>query len=153
MLLHTSGIQRRNQKEHWHHFLGIGLISPMTSIGMRLSRSTTVSTANQPMLPEPHHGEIWLVTLDKRRPVVVLTRDPMGSYLHSVLVGPITSTIRGLSTEVQIGQEDGISRKSVVNLDNVQLVARSEFVRHVGNASRQTLALICRAMSTAIDCD
>ena len=48
--------------------------------------------------PAARRGEIWLAELDKRRPVVVLTRDPMGRVLHSVIVGPVTSTIRGLTT-------------------------------------------------------
>ncbi len=47
--------------------------------------------------------------LDKRRPVAVLTSDPLGRYLQAVLVGPVTSTIRGLSTEVDVGAEDGVS--------------------------------------------
>lgn len=49
-------------------------------------------------LPAPRRGEVWLVELDKVRPAVVMTRDPMGRYLRRVIVGPITSTIRGLET-------------------------------------------------------
>jgi len=51
--------------------------------------------------PAPRRGELWLADLDKRRPVVVLTRDPLGRLLHAVIIGPVTSTIRGLSTEVE----------------------------------------------------
>jgi len=63
-------------------------------------------------------GEIWLAEQDKRRPVV-LTRDPLGRLLHSVIVGPVTSTVRGLNTEVALTEADGIRRTSVVNLDNL----------------------------------
>ena len=50
------------------------------------------------MTHEPRRGEVWLAQLDKVRPVIVLTRDPMGRHLNSVIVAPVTSTIRGLAT-------------------------------------------------------
>lgn len=102
--------------------------------------------------PTPRRGDIWLAELDKRRPVVVLTRDPMGHVLHSVLVGPITSTIRGLSTEVELGAADGIRSRSVVNLDNLQLLHRGRLVRRVGQATASTMSRICEAVEAAIDC-
>jgi mRNA interferase MazF len=67
--------------------------------------------------PAPKRGDLWLAELDKPRPVVVLTRDPLGSHLNAVVVGPVTSTVRGLSTEVPVGPEDGARISSVVNLD------------------------------------
>ncbi len=106
--------------------------------------------AGPSMTPEPRRGEIWLAELDKRRPVVVLTRDPLGRILHSVIVGPVTSTIRGLSTEVELGAADGVRQRSVVNLDNLQLLARARLVRKVGEAESATLARICRAAEVAI---
>jgi mRNA interferase MazF len=102
--------------------------------------------------PATRRGEIWLAQLDKRRPVVVLTRDPLGRLLHSVIVGPVTSTIRGLSTEVELSEDDGVRRLSVVNLDNLQLVPRSRLVRRVGRAAPHTLRAICAAAAQAIDC-
>jgi len=56
-------------------------------------------------------GEVWLADLDKTRPVIVLTRDPLGRLLHSVIVVPVTSTIRGLSTEVPLRRDDGIRHR------------------------------------------
>jgi len=102
--------------------------------------------------PAVRRGEIWLAELDKRRPVVALTRDPMGRVLHSVIVGPVTSTIRGLSTEVELSEEDGVHRPCVVNLDNLQLVPRSKLVRRVGRVAPHTLRAICAATAQAIDC-
>lgn len=104
------------------------------------------------MTPTPRRGEIWLAELDKTRPVIVLTRDPMGALLDAVIVAPVTSTIRGTSTEVALGQEDGIRRPSVANLDNVQLVARERFRRRVGHARSTTLSAICAALVNAVDC-
>lgn len=104
------------------------------------------------MTAEPRRGEVWLARLDKLRPVVVLTRDPMGRYLHSVIVGPITSTVRGLSTEVEVGPEDGVRVESVINLDNTQLVERSRIERKVGSVRHETMDRVCDAMSIAIGC-
>lgn len=104
-------------------------------------------------MPEPRRGEVWLAELDKRRPVVVLTRDPLGRYLHSVVVGPVTTTVRGLTTEVAIGAADGVRVDSVVNLDNLQLLERSRLIRRVGRATEATMHSICNAVSTAIGCN
>ncbi len=102
--------------------------------------------------PAPRRGEVWLADLDKRRPVVVLTRDPLGKYLHAVIVGPITSTVRGVSTEVEVGPPDGVAISSVVNLDNAQLVARARLVRKVGRVRGETMAAICGALAIAVGC-
>jgi mRNA interferase MazF len=104
--------------------------------------------------PDPvvHRGEVWLVDLDKTRPVIVLTRDPLGRLLHSVIIAPVTSTIRGLSTEVPVGLDDGIRHPSVANLDNVQLLARHRFRRRVGRVQPATMRALCVALSVALDC-
>lgn len=103
-------------------------------------------------LVAPRRGEVWLAELDKRRPVVVLTRDPLARILGSVIVGPVTSRVRGVSTEVEVGPRDGVSRSSVVNLDNLQLLPRDRLVRRVGRAAPETMRLICEAVAEAIDC-
>lgn len=100
----------------------------------------------------PRRGEVWLAELDKVRPVVILTRDPLAALLNAVIVAPITSTVRGVSTEVSVGAADGVRRESVANLDNVQLLARSRLVRRVGRARRATMAAICTALNTATGC-
>ena len=103
--------------------------------------------------PRPRRGEVWLARLDKVRPVVVLTRDPMGALLHAVIGAPVTSTVRGLSTEVPVGPDDGVRIESVANLDNLQLVARSRLVRRVGRARAVTMRTICDALEIAVGCD
>jgi mRNA interferase MazF len=95
---------------------------------------------------------VWLAELDKVRPVVVMTRDPMGRILNAVLVAPVTSTVRGVSTEVAVGEEDGIRRPSVANADNLQLIARDRLVRRVGRARHSTMSSLCTALSIAVDC-
>jgi len=95
---------------------------------------------------------VWLAHLDKVRPVIVLTRDPLGRLLNAVIAAPVTSTVRGVSTEVPVGPPDGIRVPSVANLDNVQLVARSRLVRRVGRATGDTMEGLCNALSTATSC-
>jgi mRNA interferase MazF len=60
---------------------------------------------------------------DKKRPVVVLTRDSAISYLSTVSVTPITSTIRGVPSEVLLGEDDGMKVACAVNLHNTITVA------------------------------
>lgn len=62
---------------------------------------------------------------DKKRPVVVLTRDSALEFLGELTVAPITSTIREIPTEVVLGPEDGMPRDCAVNLDHLQTVSRS----------------------------
>ena len=72
-------------------------------------------------------GDLWLYEFrspDRRRPVLVLTREVMVNRLHTVTVAPITSTIRGTATEVRVGTFEGLKDESVVNLDHVQTVPR-----------------------------
>jgi mRNA interferase MazF len=76
----------------------------------------------------------------------------MGSLLRSVISAPVTSTIRGLSTEVRLGPVDGVRVPSVANLDNVQLVARARLVRRVGRARPATMEAMCEALARAAGC-
>src|SRR5512134_1582541 len=75
------------------------------------------------MAPRVNRGEIWLYTFgspDKRRPVLVLSRQKAIGLLRTVLVAPITSAAHGAPSEVQVGIEEGLKHDSVVNLDQVQ---------------------------------
>ncbi len=61
---------------------------------------------------------------DKTRPVLILTRDSVIDVLGEVTVAPITSTARGIPSEVAVTSENGLHQDSVVNLDHVQTVPR-----------------------------
>jgi mRNA interferase MazF len=78
------------------------------------------------------HGQLWWADLDKVRPVVVLTRRRVAPRLTRVLVAPITTTARGLPTEVALGPAEGVRGGSVANLDNVQLVPVACLLRRAG---------------------
>lgn len=73
------------------------------------------------------HGEIrWyrFVAPDKRRPVLVLTRNSALEFFNEVTIAPITTTIRNIPTEVRIGPAEGVARESAINLDHLQTVPR-----------------------------
>ena len=74
------------------------------------------------------HGEVRWYRFrhpDKKRPVLVLTRDSALEFLGEVTVAPITTTIRDIPTEVVLGQTDGMPRDCAVNLDHIQTVAQT----------------------------
>jgi mRNA interferase MazF len=75
---------------------------------------------------------IHLVTLDKKRPVLVLTRHWGIQRLRRVVVAPITSTVRGAISEVAVGPANGLHHPSVVNLDDTQLIRSNELGRPIG---------------------
>jgi mRNA interferase MazF len=97
---------------------------------------------------------VWFADVpgDKRRPVLILSRDPMGQILHSVICAPITSTIRGLGTEVALGATAGLVHRSVANFDNTFLLARRRLVRRLGRASPSAMAAACDAIANAVGC-
>lgn len=101
-------------------------------------------------------GEIWLYTFkapDKRRPVLVLTRQEVIGLLRTVMVAPITSTIRGAPSEVVVGIEEGLKNPSAVNLDHVQTVDQSGLGHYVGALSREKMSEVCSALRIATGCD
>ena len=66
--------------------------------------------------------EICLVRLDKTRPALVLTREASRGAMTKVTVAPVTTTIKGLSSEVRVGPDNGLDHDCAVALDNVVTV-------------------------------
>lgn len=75
---------------------------------------------------------IHMVMLDKRRPALILTREIVRPKISGITVAPITSAIRGLSTEVRVGRANGLDHDSVVSCDTVVTVYTGDIGRHVG---------------------
>lgn len=94
---------------------------------------------------------IHLAELDKVRPVLILTRDVVRPYLTRVTVAPITTTIRGLSTEVRVGRANGLDYDGVVSCDNVLTVPTSTLGRHVGQLLPGQEADLAEAIRAAFD--
>ncbi len=102
-----------------------------------------------------NRGEIWMYrfrTPDKRRPVLVLTRQEVLGLLHTVTVAPITSSIRGAPSEVVVGPDEGLKHESAVNLDHVQTVERARLVGYVGVVSAAKMQSVCHALAIAVSC-
>ena len=100
-------------------------------------------------------GEVWMYEFkrpDELRPVVVLSREEAIAVLHTVMVAPVTSTIRGIPSEVVIGVAEGLKHASAVNLDHVQTVERERLKRFLGTVGTAKMRELCRALALAVGC-
>ena len=91
--------------------------------------------------------------LDPTRPVLLLTRDLVRPHLSRVTVTPITSTLRGLSTEVPVGPANGLDHDSVVSCDNVVTVPASALGRQLGFLLTEQETALAQAIRVAFDLD
>lgn len=89
---------------------------------------------------------------DKQRPVLVLTRDSALGYLTRVTVAPISSTIRGVPSEVALGPEDGLRQPCVVNLHNLVTVKMDQVGRRVCQLPESRMHDVCAALAFALGC-
>jgi mRNA interferase MazF len=94
---------------------------------------------------------IATVTLDKRRPAVILTRSSKLHLLAWVTVAPITSTVRGITSEVPVGPRNGLDHDSVVSCDNITTVSRDAVGGTVGLLFDDQEPALARAISDAFD--
>ena len=96
---------------------------------------------------------IHTACLDKPRPVVILTRELVRPYLDRVTVAPITSTIRGLSTEVPLGSANGLDHRCVISCDDIVTVPTSALGRLIGHLLPAQEAALTAAIHAAFDLD
>jgi mRNA interferase MazF len=94
---------------------------------------------------------IHLAHLDKTRPVLVLTRAVVRPHLSRVTVAPITTTIRGLSTEVEVGPENGLEDPSVVSCDNVVTIPKDRLGERLGLLLPAQEPALTQAIRAAFD--
>ncbi len=85
--------------------------------------------------------------------MLVLTRDSAIPYLSRVTVAPITSTVRGVPSEVLLGPEDGMKQVCAANFHNVMTVAREGLGRRLGQLGPRRMREICAALAFALGCD
>lgn len=107
------------------------------------------------MRAPPVRGEMWWCELPDvgRRPVVVLSRDAAIPRLRRTLIGPCTTTIRGLPSEVVLEPDDDpVPRRCAVNLDSVESVAVAFLVERLGRLADDRMRQICAALEVAVDC-
>jgi mRNA interferase MazF len=104
----------------------------------------------------PVRGEVWWCELPEigRRPVVVLSRDAAIPRLRRTLIGPCTTTIRDIPSEVLLEPgDDPVPRTSVVNLDSVESVSLATLVERLGRVSDERMQQICKALKIAVACE
>ena len=100
-------------------------------------------------------GEVRLVKFpapDKARPALVLTRTTALEYLSRVTVAPITSTIRGVPSEVLLGVDDGMKQQCAVNLHNLVTVEKDRLGQRVSQLDAAKMRDVCAALGFALGC-
>ena len=107
------------------------------------------------MARDLNRGEIWLYSFgppDKRRPVLILSRQEVIALLDTVIVASITSTRRGSPSEVSVGIDEGLKHDSAVNLDHLNTVDKHRLRNFVGTISPEGMKRVCRALAIATSC-
>ncbi len=100
------------------------------------------------------HGEIrWykFAKPDKKRPVLILTRDSILKYLGEITVVPITSTVRDIPSEIFLSKADGMPRDCAVNCDHLQTVSRGKIGPLIITLPPAKMADVSRAIRFALD--
>lgn len=102
---------------------------------------------------EPRRGDIWWIEMrDKRRPVLVLTRDRAIPVLRTVLIAPVTRSARGIQTEVALDEADGMPVPCVATFDNVTTVPKAFLTERVTGLSAVRMRDVCVALRLTVDC-
>ncbi len=100
------------------------------------------------------HGEIrWykFVKPDKKRPVLILSRDSVLEYLGEITVAPITSTIRSIPSEVFLSKVDGMPRDCAVNCDHLQTVSKGRIGSLITSLTPAKMGDVGHAIRFALD--
>ena len=100
------------------------------------------------------HGEIrWYKFMrpNKKRPVLILTRDSVLEYLGEVTIAPITSTVRNIPSEVFLSKSDGMSRDCAVNCDHLQTVSKGKIGTLITTLLASKMIDVGRAIRFALD--
>ena len=103
-----------------------------------------------------NQGDICWYTFrapDKRRPVLILTRNSALNFLTSVTVAPITSTIRGIPTEVTLTTADGMPKDCAVNCDNIQTVSKAGIGAFISHLPSSKMRAVGAAIEFALGLD
>jgi mRNA interferase MazF len=88
---------------------------------------------------------------DKKRPIVILTRDAILEYLGEVTVAPITSTVRSIPSEVLLSNKDGMKNNCAINCDHIQTVSKSKVGSLITTLSNDKLTDLRSAICFALN--
>jgi|SRR5436305_3118856 len=96
---------------------------------------------------------IHVARLDKVRPVLILTRELVRPHLRTVTVAPITTTVRGLSTEVSVDRANGLTAPSAVSCDNITTIPSDVVGEQIGVLLDSQEPALSEAIAAAFDLD
>jgi mRNA interferase MazF len=99
-------------------------------------------------------GEVWWYEApdEKRRPYLILTRNEAIPVLNRLLAVPATGTIRGIPSEVALGERDGMPKACVLLFDSVTVVRKSLLVERIATLSTSVMDEVCEALAFAAGC-
>ena len=100
----------------------------------------------------PRQGEIWWAESEAmRRPVLIVTRSEAVPVLTGIVVAPVTRTVRGIPTEVALGDPEGLPAECAATFDNLQRIHRSALTERIGGLGTRR-GQICAALDALADC-
>ncbi len=88
---------------------------------------------------------------DKKRPVLILTRNSILEYLGEVTVAPITTTIRDIPSEVFLSKQDGMIKECAINFDHIQTVSKGKIGSLISTLSADKLEKVSEAIQFALN--
>lgn len=99
-------------------------------------------------------GEVWLAEVGKkRRPVLLLTRSEVIDVRSLATVAEISTSRRGIATEVEFDHRDaGISQSSIINCDGLHTVLQSSLTGPLGRVDDEVMERVCMAINVAVGC-
>ncbi len=101
----------------------------------------------------PAQGELWWAEAeDKRRPVLVCTRSEVIPVLRTVVVAPVTRTVRGIPSERPLGRDEGLGVECAATFDSLQTVPRGALTRRIGALDALRRLEMCAALRAMSDC-
>jgi mRNA interferase MazF len=98
-------------------------------------------------------GEVWWARVDKRRPVVLISRDEAYDVRALVIAAPVTTTVRSYAVEVRLGRREGLPRACVVNCDWLITLPKTDLLERAGTLSGSKLDELDAALRFALGLD
>jgi mRNA interferase MazF len=99
-------------------------------------------------------GEVWWYEPPdaKRRPALIMTRPEATQNLNELFVIMATTTVRGLPTEVELGEQDGMPRSCVLNADQASMAEKAFLTERITRLDPERISEVCRALAYATSC-
>lgn len=101
-----------------------------------------------------HKDEVWWANLPSpigKKPIVLLSRDEAYPVRNAVTVAEVTSTIRNIPVEVNLGTEDGLPKKCVINLDTIITIRKELLIEKITDLTSEKIDEVNKAMKFALD--